>query len=172
MAMSGLGRLGLWLHLRGTAQTDAARISLPEGSGPVLIMHVSAGAQRAAAQVEARLISSRPTLRILRLGDDGNSGPGTDIHAARALLDAAKPDAMLLLGTDLPAALIAAADDPGRGTAGRTRRKMGPARRNATPIACQHARGSGDRPGKSQERDKDGRRSVPRRDDRHRGRDP
>jgi 3-deoxy-D-manno-octulosonic-acid transferase len=109
MAMSGLGRLGLWLHLRGTAQTDAARISLPEGSGPVLIMHVSAGAQRAAAQVEARLISSRPTLRILRLGDDGNSGPGTDIHAARALLDAAKPDAMLLLGTDLPAALIAAA---------------------------------------------------------------
>lgn len=110
MAASGLGRLGLWLHLRGAPRMPVDRIALPKGDGPVLILHVSDEAGRAAAQVAARLLASLPDLRIARIGQTGIPDPGDDLAAAQALLTAAKPGAVLLLGGDLPAALIAAAD--------------------------------------------------------------
>lgn len=110
MAISGLGRMGLWLHLRGAPEAPAARITLPSGGGPALVLHVSEDACRAAAQVTARLKTGRPDLRIIRPGEEGIPDPGDDFPAMCALLKAARPGAALLLGSDLPPALIAAAD--------------------------------------------------------------
>lgn len=110
MAASGWGRLGLWLHLRGGSETASVPIELPEGTGPLLLLHVSKGAEIAAAQVTARLQRARPDLRILRCERPGDQDSNDNAAAAQALIRAARPDALLLLGGDLPAALIATAD--------------------------------------------------------------
>ncbi|MCF3973662.1 3-deoxy-D-manno-octulosonic acid transferase [Paracoccus salsus] len=109
MPPSGLGRLGLWLHLRGASGTANAPWTLPEGDGPLLILHVSPDARRAADQVMQRLMHARPDLRVIEPGRDGVPDSGADLPAAQMLLDKARPAAMLLLGPDLPVALIVAA---------------------------------------------------------------
>lgn len=109
MSGSGLGRLGLWLHLRGQPGSAPAAIDLPSGKGPLLLMHVSPSAEAAADQVSGRLKRARPDLRILDNGAFDAAALGDDPRAAHELLDQARPAAVLLLGTDLPPALIAAA---------------------------------------------------------------
>lgn len=105
----GLGRLGLWLHLRGRPEAVPLSIEVPAGSGPLLLMHVSPMARTAATQVTRRLLRARPDLRLLELGADEHPGIGDDPRAAHELLEATGPAVVLLLGTDLPPALIAAA---------------------------------------------------------------
>ncbi|ODT59935.1 MULTISPECIES: glycosyltransferase N-terminal domain-containing protein [Paracoccus] len=103
---SGLGQLGLWLHLRGR-RTDAASLpAIPAGTGPALVVHTAPDAARAAPQIIACLTRARAGLRLLRLDADGGAD---DPVVAAQLLDQARPRAVLLLGSDLPPALIAAA---------------------------------------------------------------
>lgn len=109
MVGGGLGRLGLWLHLRGKPETAPVRIDPPDGDGPLVLMHVSPTARTAAAHVAARLTSARPDLRILNLDASATPDIGQDPKAAHALCDRTQPAALLLLGTELPPALIAAA---------------------------------------------------------------
>lgn len=98
----GIGRLGLWLQRRQAAgQTDALPPDVPAGTGPLLLVHVTPEARLAFAQVQRRLMRARPDLRVLDAGDPGPA-------AAETLMQAA-PFALLLLGSDLPAALIEAA---------------------------------------------------------------
>lgn len=98
----GIGRLGLWMQLRRTAgQNGAPPPDIPQGSGPLLLVHVSADARLAFAQVQRRLMRARPDLRILDLGDPGPL-------AAETLMKAG-PAALLLLGSDLPPVPVLAA---------------------------------------------------------------
>lgn len=98
----GLGRLGLWWQLRkATGQDDAPQPDIPAGAGPLLLVHVSPDARVAFSQVQRRLMRARPDLRILDLGDPLPAAAQTVMQAA--------PAALLLLGSDLPAALIDAA---------------------------------------------------------------
>lgn len=99
-----LGRLGLWLQGRRPATRDAAP-EVPPGQGPLVVVHVSAAARLAFAQVQRRLMRSRPDLRILEVGDLSPA-------AAQAVI-VAKPAALLLMGPDLPAALVTAAGRAG-----------------------------------------------------------
>lgn len=103
----GLGQLGLWLHLRGRRRGEAATLpAIPAGRGPALVLHVSDDAARAQDQVIRCLMRAHPDLRVVRL-----SGPGDadDPALTAQVLDQAKARAVLLLGNDLPPALIAAA---------------------------------------------------------------
>lgn len=109
MVLSGLGRLGLWLHLRGRHPAMPDRIALPPGDGPLLMMRATPEAHAAATQVGARLVKARPDLRILSLGTAGAPDPAEDPPGAERLIDQARPFALLLLGADLPAGLITAA---------------------------------------------------------------
>lgn len=112
MAGRGLGQLGLWLHLRRNSTPSApADITLPEGNGPLLILCASADSAAAALQVSAQLRKARPDLRLLDLRDAGMPDPATDRAAMDQLITRADPKAILLLGSDLPAALIVAASD-------------------------------------------------------------
>nr|WP_111302022.1 glycosyltransferase N-terminal domain-containing protein [Paracoccus saliphilus] len=108
MAGAGLGQLGLWLHLRGRRGQDPALPAIPAGEGPALVLHVSADALQAEAQVLRRLARNRSDLRVIRLAPEAANLAHDPARAAR-LLDVAQPRALLLLGSDLPPALIAAA---------------------------------------------------------------
>ncbi|MAN56617.1 MAG: 3-deoxy-D-manno-octulosonic acid transferase [Paracoccus sp.] len=106
----GLGGLGLWLHLRGPSRRTTDSPSLPPlTEGQALILHVSEGHQNAAQQIRTRLNATRRDVRILTIGQDGIADPGRDRGAAEALIAAARPGCLLLLGPDLPGALITAA---------------------------------------------------------------
>lgn len=100
----GLGRLGLWLQGRRPVAGDAAP-DVPPGQGPLVIVHVSAEARMALAQVQRRLMRARPDLRILEVGDLSPA-------AAQAVMGAG-PAALLLLGAELPPALVTAAGRAG-----------------------------------------------------------
>lgn len=117
MSGAGLGQLGLWLHLRGRRRGGSALPEIPAGTGPALVLHVAPEASGAEAQVTRRLTKLRPDLRLIRLGaaaaDDPDSDPAEDPGLVRELLDAARPQALLLLGSALPAALIAGAEERG-----------------------------------------------------------
>ena len=108
MALAGFGRLGLWLHLRG-GPGASHNIALPDGTGPLLILCASEPCHIAVELVTEMLIKSQPRMRILDLGLAGLADPDTDSETMQQLLDRARPFAVLLLGTDLPAALITAA---------------------------------------------------------------
>ncbi|MEQ3643224.1 MAG: glycosyltransferase N-terminal domain-containing protein [Paracoccus sp. (in: a-proteobacteria)] len=108
-AGSGLGQLGLWLHLRGRRGDGPALPAIPAGTGPALAIHTSADALRAEPQILGRLSRARPGLRLVRLSAQGPDDPGDDPALVSQVLDRARPRAVLLLGTDLPPALIAAA---------------------------------------------------------------
>lgn len=103
---SGLGRLALWLHLRRSASHDVALPLLPAGSGPVIVIHVAPDAARAEPQILRSLSRARPTARMLRLTP---ADLGRDPVLVAQLLERAHPRAVLLLGGDLPPALVAAA---------------------------------------------------------------
>lgn len=102
LGAGGIGRLGLWWQIRHTSLAgDAAAPEIPSGSGPLLLVQVAPEARAAYAQVQRRLMRGRPDLRIVDTGDPGPT-------VAEALMQA-RPAALLLLGTDLPPALIQAA---------------------------------------------------------------
>ncbi|MBM3605097.1 MAG: 3-deoxy-D-manno-octulosonic acid transferase [Alphaproteobacteria bacterium] len=111
MAGAGLGQLGLWLHLRGRRGEGPALPAIPAGNGPVLVLHVSADAAQAEAQVTRRLRRLRPDLRVVRMSGEAGPGadPADDPAFAAQVLDHARPRALLLLGSDLPPALLTAA---------------------------------------------------------------
>lgn len=110
----GLGRFGLWWHLRGSAQQPALPVTPPTApAGPRILLHVSDGTESAAQQVCRKLQAGRRrSLAILRCGSDGLPDPD-NIATAEALIAAARPCCILLLGSDLPATLITAADRAG-----------------------------------------------------------
>ncbi|WP_022705722.1 3-deoxy-D-manno-octulosonic acid transferase [Paracoccus zeaxanthinifaciens] len=110
MAGSGLGRLGLWWHLRQGRDNAQALPRIPQGAGPVLLMHVAPDARQAEAQVRRRLTQARPELRIVDLSpEDDQPDPAGDPSLIEALIDRARPVAVLALGNALPPALIAVA---------------------------------------------------------------
>lgn len=108
MSRAGLGRLGLWLQLRRSPSGAISRPDAPEGDGPLLLLYVAADAVSASAPVVKQLRASRPDLRILQLpalrGDNK-----TNMRAARALMSQIRPDAILLLGYQMPTALVVTA---------------------------------------------------------------
>ena len=108
MAAAGLERLGLWLHLRHRTAMPADRILRPEGHGPLLVQWVGPAGGPARAQVASVLRTACPDLRILDLSDRPEAD--RDRSAMTALLLDQKPVAILILGSDLPVALIAAAE--------------------------------------------------------------
>ncbi|WP_108501794.1 3-deoxy-D-manno-octulosonic acid transferase [Paracoccus indicus] len=110
MPGAGLGRLALWWHLRTRHGLDPALPAIPAGQAPGLVLHVSADAARAEAQILRRLTQADPDLRIIRIPDPDGDDAGCDPQAAAQLLDRAHAGVVLLIGSDLPAALIAAAN--------------------------------------------------------------
>ncbi|WP_378942019.1 3-deoxy-D-manno-octulosonic acid transferase [Paracoccus sp. R86501] len=109
MPGAGLGRLALWWHLRTRHGLDPALPAIPAGQTPGLVLHVSPDAARAEAQILRRMTQADPDLRIIRIPDPDGDDAGVDPQAAGQLLDRAHAGVVLLIGTDLPAALIAAA---------------------------------------------------------------
>lgn len=107
-AGTGLGQLGLWLHLRARRDDGLDLPAIPSGTGPVLVLHVSSEAAQACPQILRSLTRTHPGLRVLRL-DASAHDPAQDPALAGQLLDRARPGAVLLLGGCLPPALIAAA---------------------------------------------------------------
>ncbi|WP_347140012.1 glycosyltransferase N-terminal domain-containing protein [Paracoccus sp. SSK6] len=102
----GIGRLGLWLQDRRAGVQDSAPApQIPQGNGPLLPVHVSPDARVAFTQVQRRLMRARPDLRILEVPDLG-------LQAAETLAKAG-PAALLLLGSELPPALIGTASRRG-----------------------------------------------------------
>ncbi|MDB6176860.1 3-deoxy-D-manno-octulosonic acid transferase [Paracoccus sp. Z330] len=112
MALAGLGRLGLWLQTRRNSHSIPTRPAIPEGAGPLLMLHVARDAENSVKPVLRQLTSARPDLRIMRLSGD-YLGLADDIRAARALIASAKPAALLLLGYDTPSAIVMAARQNG-----------------------------------------------------------
>ncbi|RNF35134.1 3-deoxy-D-manno-octulosonic acid transferase [Paracoccus methylarcula] len=112
MAVAGLGRLGLWLQLRHETP-DQPDAPLPSGTGPLLILAASRPNHAARAQIRAMLEKRRPDLRILETSAGGLPDQETDRAAMRRLIRRAEPFAVLLLGTELPAALIVSAVELG-----------------------------------------------------------
>lgn len=118
MPGAGLGRLGLWWHLRRSRDRFQTLPPIPAGSGPLLLLHVAPDARQAEAQVLRRLAAARPGLRILRLDGPADTDPDTD-HAGtdpaddpaliEALIARARPQALLALGNALPPSAIAVA---------------------------------------------------------------
>lgn len=109
----GLGRLGLWWHFRHGVQQPIQPVDLPTivGDGRVLL-HVSEGTETAAQQVCRKLLTGRRNLAILRCGSNDIPNPG-DVATAEALIAATQPRCLLLLGNELPAALIIASERAG-----------------------------------------------------------
>ena len=104
----GLGRLALWLELRGDAATpDGPALEKPKGK--TVLVHTSADAQIASEQVQRRLKRLRPDVNLLQIGPQNLSDPSRNLAAATAMITTLAPSALLLLGTDLPPALITSA---------------------------------------------------------------
>lgn len=129
--MSRLGSLRLWLHLRTRAMQGGAQTPAPEvaGDGPLIWLRLSpelslAGEPLCPAldQVAQVLRAARARLRLAVSGTETADLP----HGMTAIpepddcrddaerwLQALKPAALLLLGDQLPAALIVAANEAG-----------------------------------------------------------
>ena len=108
MPGAGLGRLALWWHLRTRHGLDHALPVIPAGQTPGMVLYVSPDAIRAEAQILRRLSQADPGLRIIRIpGPDGDD-VGLDAQGAAQVLDRAHAAAVLLIGSSLPPALIAA----------------------------------------------------------------
>lgn len=118
------GNLALWLHLRkafpATEDVAIPDADLLPGPGPLLLVHLEAGADDPAAlpPVLQALRGSRPDLRILISGgSNGTEGlprgtlrmpPLRDVASVARMTALLEPAALLMLGEDLPPALIAA----------------------------------------------------------------
>lgn len=107
MPWAGLGGLGLWLKSKSSPALSG-RPSIPAGDGPLLIVRVSLDAHAAMAPALARLQAVRPDLRVLTLPAEDDD-VSNDIVAARELIMLARPLAVLLLGYQMPSALVMAA---------------------------------------------------------------
>lgn len=123
--------LALWLHLRRRAALAQVRDDLatpPPGEGPLILVHVSERVEDApplAGLIKA-MMSRRPGLRFALTGaapPEGLIGPDLravhmelprDPITAQDVIDAFNPRALLLLGDQLPAALIHAMAEAGR----------------------------------------------------------
>lgn len=110
MAGSSLGSLGLWLELRRKRGGRLQNLQLPPGKGPLLILRATPEAAAASVQVVNAMRKAAPDLRLLVLGSDDLPDMADDPVAAPQLLAEAQPRAILLLGDELPAALISAAE--------------------------------------------------------------
>lgn len=122
----GMGELALWLHLRrGNAQPVTEVPSAPAGAGALLVLHLPPDHDDPAAldPIMTALRSLQPNLRLLITG----GRPGDSIHRltartaaitdpaeAEGLISALDPAGLLILGDDLPAALISAFSQAGR----------------------------------------------------------
>ncbi|WBU60128.1 3-deoxy-D-manno-octulosonic acid transferase [Paracoccus albus] len=124
------GLLKRWLAKPARPQEPAPQLSLPTGDGPLVWMRIGAGYEPSPqdnASVPPTLIQllvqmRRAGLQIAvsrAIGDPADIGtrgvsaipdPGTGQDAAAAYLDAMKPDAVLLIGAELPRAILGAAD--------------------------------------------------------------
>ncbi|MFD1880256.1 3-deoxy-D-manno-octulosonic acid transferase [Paracoccus pacificus] len=125
---SPLGSLALWMHRRFTPsrRLDLFKApDLPPGDGPIVWFRLGRGLDELAPlQITGLLRRSRPDVRvIMSMAEGGKDGePADDTtgarphvvpdpvgdKAARALLDAIRPAMLILVGPDLPAAMIAA----------------------------------------------------------------
>ncbi len=123
---STAGNLALWLHLRGLGGQSASpeTISPPSGEGPLLLIHLPDDQEDppALTPLVAALLSSRKDLRIAFSGgkrEPSENASGRSVNLprlnspaqARAALAQIRPAAILILGAELPAALIATAAD-------------------------------------------------------------
>lgn len=117
--------LALWLHLRRSApQADApdAPVAAPAGRGPLVLVHL-ASASGEPVPVDALIRAMLAKRAGLRLVFTGRCPPASELppdlaatcltpmsgaQAARAAIATLAPDALLILGDDLPAALITA----------------------------------------------------------------
>lgn len=101
----GIGKLGTWLQGRRVDPVDGAP-DLPPGRGPLVLAHVSPEARLAFAQVERRLARLRRDLRLFDVS-------GLPAPTVRMLAEAGSARLLLLLGSDLPMPLVAAAGQTG-----------------------------------------------------------
>lgn len=128
--MSLTRSLGLWWHLRRHSGTvGLGPIRVPGGSGPLVWICCTDGGDSALRQV-LRALQAHPALRIaISLPGAGTTapattlpemsgqqvsivpGPGHDPRATRKLLTALRPDAVLALGSSVPAALAVECSD-------------------------------------------------------------
>lgn len=122
-AGSTTSSLALWLHLRrraALASVTGDPVEPPPGEGPLVLIHLSERADDPpplAALIKA-MLSRRPGLRFALTGAPPPEGLiGPDLRAihtplprdpilAQDVIDILKPRALLLLGDQLPAALI------------------------------------------------------------------
>lgn len=129
--MAGLGgsaaNLALWLHLRGKRQPETIALpTVPEGTSPLLLIQLPPNSDDPPAlmPILGALIGQRSDLRLLLLGGQTEMMAGLPRSALRApapenpetaaqMLAALSPSAILLIGDDLPAALISAAGQAG-----------------------------------------------------------
>ncbi|MFV0385618.1 3-deoxy-D-manno-octulosonic acid transferase [Paracoccus sp. (in: a-proteobacteria)] len=112
MAPPGFGKLGLWLHLGGQTTTGPVSVPVPAGNGPLVVISTAADQTAAARQVTTILRKKRPDIRLLDLASIDMPDFGIDLLAMNQLARA-RPAATLLLGADLPPALIVAMSDHG-----------------------------------------------------------
>lgn len=113
MPPSRLGQFGLWLQLRQNGGSVHGDFVPPEGEGPLLAFNASSEIQHATEQIRDALSGQRPDLRFFDMTAIGGPNPSTDRQACRKAFENAKPFAVLLLGNDLPPALIATASEMG-----------------------------------------------------------
>ncbi|MFT4012120.1 MAG: glycosyltransferase N-terminal domain-containing protein [Paracoccus sp. (in: a-proteobacteria)] len=125
MALAGqtTASLALWLHLRrrsGLGPASPPRIQPPPGDGPLILMHLSERADDPppVLAIIRALLSRRANLRFAFTGSPPDKGmltpglrtvtlpPMRDSATVREAMQVLKPRALLLLGDQLPAALI------------------------------------------------------------------
>ncbi|UXU75089.1 MULTISPECIES: 3-deoxy-D-manno-octulosonic acid transferase [unclassified Paracoccus (in: a-proteobacteria)] len=122
-------KLALWLHLRRRAAVPVPghAVAAPPGEGPLILLHLAEQPDDpppVAALVRA-LLHRRPNLRLIFTGapppaEALPSGLRASIAAcpqdpagARQMIDATRPRALLVLGDQMPPALISAMTDEG-----------------------------------------------------------
>lgn len=125
------GLLRRWLSKPTSATAPAPELSLPTGEGPLVWMRVGAGYEQSPADGQPispalilllmqmrrsglQIVVSRAVggpVEIETRGVSSIPDPGPDPDQAAAYLDAINPDAVLLIGSELPQALIGAAEE-------------------------------------------------------------
>lgn len=109
---AGLGWIGLWWRFR-QQKSVPHDVAFPVGTGPLLILCSARPNRAALTQVRAILEKRRPDMRIFDASAEDMPDPETDLEAMRHLVKQAQPFAVLLLGAELPAALIISAAEMG-----------------------------------------------------------
>lgn len=113
MPPSRLGQFGLWLQRRQNKGSAPTGFVLPEGEGPLMAFYASSDFQHATEHIRDVLGDQQPDLRFFDMNLAGGPNPSTDRSACRHAFMRETPFALLLLGSDLPPALITTAADMG-----------------------------------------------------------